>query len=95
MQVRDESHRFVHSFHTKSRKKAVIRSELDNVPGIGPKKRDALLKTFGSVDRILAASDDEIVKINNINQKDVDGIRRHFSKKDSLKADKKPIGLRA
>ena len=93
MQVRDESHRFAHSFHTKSRKKAVIRSELDNVQGIGLKKREALLKTFGSVDRILAASDNEIMKINGIGQKDVDRIRKHFNKKAKSQEVKKPIGL--
>jgi excinuclease ABC subunit C len=82
MRVRDESHRFVHTFHTKRRAKTVIRSNLDEVPGIGAKKRDALLQTFGSLERILAASDEELTGVAGIGRKDVDKIRGHFALKE-------------
>ena len=78
MQVRDESHRFVHSFHTKSRTRAVIRSSLDDVPGIGPRKREALLKAFGSVKELLAASDADICAVPGVSGKDVRRIREHL-----------------
>ncbi|MBI4966118.1 MAG: excinuclease ABC subunit UvrC [Desulfomonile tiedjei] len=82
MRVRDEAHRFVHTFHTKSRTKAVIRSALDDIPGIGPKKRAALLKRFKSVKEMLAASDQEIRAVPGINQKDVERIRDHFKEEE-------------
>lgn len=78
MRVRDEAHRFAHGFHTRTRVQAVVRSELDDVPGIGPAKRTALLKAFGSVKNMLAASDREIVAVPGINERDVERIRRRF-----------------
>ena len=81
MRIRDESHRFVHGFHTKSRVKAVIRSALDDVPGIGPKKRAALLKAFESIEDLLAASDEAIQAVEGINNRDVERLRAHFQEK--------------
>jgi len=78
MLVRDESHRFVHTFHTMTRNKRFIRSALDDVPGIGPKKRDRLLTTFGSVKDLLAAGDEEISEVPGISSRDVLRIRAHF-----------------
>lgn len=78
MRVRDEAHRFVHAFHTRRRGKIVIRSALDNVPGIGPKKRSALLKAFGSLDALLTATDQEIGSVRGISRGDVERIRAHF-----------------
>ena len=78
MRVRDESHRFVNTFLSKLRGKAVIRSSLDDVPGIGPKKRDALLKAFGSLKDILAAPDEDVLSVQGICEKDVESIRTHF-----------------
>jgi excinuclease ABC subunit C len=82
MRVRDEAHRFAHSSHTKSRSKAVVRSTLDEAPGIGPKKRLALLTRFGSVAGLLAASDEEITAVPGIGPKDVEHIRNHYKKKE-------------
>jgi len=81
MRVRDEAHRFAHTFHTKSRTKAVISSALDQIPGIGPKKRQALLRAFGSVKKMLAAADEDIAAVAGIGQKDVERIRAHFKEK--------------
>jgi len=78
MRIRDEAHRFVHAFHTRRRAKTVIRSALDDVPGIGPKKRSTLLKAFGSLDALLAASDEEIGSVRGISRSDVERIRAHF-----------------
>ncbi len=81
MRVRDESHRFAHSFHSKSRQKAVIRSALDDIPGIGPKKRQALLRAFGSLQGLVAASDEQIAAVPGIGAKDIERIRSHFMQK--------------
>ncbi|MGB6068895.1 MAG: excinuclease ABC subunit UvrC [Desulfomonilaceae bacterium] len=82
MRVRDEAHRFAHTFHTKSRKKAVISSALDQIPGIGPKKRQALLIAFGSVKQLLSATDEDISAVSGIGKADVERIRAHFREKE-------------
>ncbi len=61
-QIRDEAHRFAVTFHRKRRKNRTLRSELDDIPGIGPKRRELLLKTFGSVKKIKQASLQELTK---------------------------------
>ena len=58
--VRDEAHRFAITYHRKVREKAGMRSALDSVPGIGPKRKQALLRKFGSVKGIREASLDDI-----------------------------------
>lgn len=82
MRVRDEAHRFAHKFHTKSRQKAVIRSSLDDISGIGPIKRKALLTAFGSLRGLMEASDDQLAAVPGISEKDVERIRSHFRKKE-------------
>ncbi len=54
--LRDEAHRFAVSYHRKLRSKAGLRSSLENIPGVGPARRRALLKCFGSLKRVQAAS---------------------------------------
>ena len=54
--IRDEAHRFAVTFHRQRRTKATLHSKLDDVPGVGPKRRQALLKKFGSVKAIREAS---------------------------------------
>ncbi|HKS90606.1 MAG TPA: helix-hairpin-helix domain-containing protein, partial [Tepidiformaceae bacterium] len=58
--VRDEAHRFAITFHRKLRGKGAITSALDSVPGVGPKRKKALLKKFGSVKAIREAEVDDI-----------------------------------
>ena len=58
--ARDEAHRFAISYHRKLRRKEQRRSVLDSIPGIGPKRRRALLRKFGSVNGIRAASVDDV-----------------------------------
>ncbi len=61
-QIRNEAHRFAISFHRKTRDKKSLRSVLNDVPGLGPKRRKALLREFGGIDKIQSAHVDEIVK---------------------------------
>jgi excinuclease ABC subunit C len=58
--IRDEAHRFAITYHRGVRQKAGIQSALDAIPGIGPKRKRALLHKFGSVQRIRQASLDDI-----------------------------------
>ncbi|MEO6789377.1 MAG: excinuclease ABC subunit UvrC [Ornithinibacter sp.] len=58
--LRDEAHRFAITFHRQRRSKAMTSSALDSVPGLGEKRRKALLSAFGSVKRVRAASIEEL-----------------------------------
>jgi excinuclease ABC subunit C len=64
--VRDEAHRFAITYHRQKRSKAATASVLDDVPGLGPARRAALLKHFGSVRKLCAASTEEIATVPGI-----------------------------
>src|SRR5690606_14660046 len=64
--IRDEAHRFAITFHRAKRSKASIASSLDDVPGVGPKRKKALINHFGSVKAIRAASEAELQQVEGI-----------------------------
>ena len=64
--LRDEAHRFAITFHRQRRSKAMTASELDGIPGLGEKRRKALLTRFGSVKRLRRASVDELADVPGI-----------------------------
>ena len=64
--VRDEAHRFAITFHRQRRSKAMTTSDLDGIPGLGEVRRKALLRVFGSVKRLRAASAEEIAAVQGI-----------------------------
>jgi excinuclease ABC subunit C len=64
--IRDEAHRFAITHHRERRGKLGIASRLDAIPGVGPARRRALLKTFGSIDGIRNASEEEIAAVRGI-----------------------------
>jgi excinuclease ABC subunit C len=64
--VRDEAHRFAITYHRAKRSKALTASELDAVPGLGPARRATLLRHFGSVRNLAAASAEEIAGLPGI-----------------------------
>ncbi len=66
--IRDEAHRFAITSHRGRRAKAALVSDLDKIPGIGPVKRKALLKKFGSVPDIAAAPVEQIALVHGINE---------------------------
>lgn len=74
--IRDEAHRCAIQFHRKRRTKGTIKSELDEIPGIGPTKRKALLKHFGSVKNIREASEEELKKVPRLSQTNVQAIKK-------------------
>ena len=61
--IRDEAHRFAITFHRQRRSKSSIKSVLDVVPGIGPKRKRMLLRQFGSVKGIRDAQLEEIAAV--------------------------------
>ena len=65
-QVRDESHRFAITFHRELRDKAMTVSVLDDVPGVGPTRKRALMRHFGSMKRLRAASEQEIAEVRGV-----------------------------
>jgi len=67
--VRDEAHRFAVAHHRSIRRKTGLASQLDAVPGIGPRRRAALLKKFGSLEAIRAASVEELAAVPGMTQK--------------------------
>jgi len=62
-QLRNEAHRFGINFHRNKRSSEMIKSNLDQIKGIGPGTKKILLKKFGSVSQIISASKDELVKV--------------------------------
>ena len=66
MQARDEAHRFAVTFHRQKRGKAMTRSALDDIPGIGTVRRQNLLRAFGSFDKIGAGSVDDLAAVKGI-----------------------------
>ncbi|MEZ7680054.1 excinuclease ABC subunit UvrC [Rothia aeria] len=76
--IRDEAHRFAITFHRSKRGKAMVASALDAVPGLGPAKREALIKHFGSLKKLKAASADELTQVQGVGSSLASKIREHF-----------------
>jgi len=79
--IRDEAHRFAITYHKTLRSKEFKRSPLDDIPGVGNKRRMILLKHFGSMENIMNADVNELQEVNGISKKLAIIIRDHF---DSL-----------
>ena len=67
--LRDESHRFAIAHHRKLRQKRTLTSELDDIPGVGPSRRKALLKHFGSVKRVREATVEDVAQVKGVSLK--------------------------
>lgn len=78
-EIRDESHRFAITGHRRKRGKEIVKSKLDEIDGIGPKKKKALLACFGSVSEIKSANIETIANVpgigNELAQKIMDYLR--------------------
>ena len=81
--LRDEAHRFALQKHRKLRDKRTLTSGLDTIPGIGPSRRIALLKTFGSIQRIREAKIEEIAAVKGISDKMAADLKDHLKKKET------------
>jgi len=76
--IRDEAHRFAIAHHQQRRTRASLASELDSIPGVGPARRRALLKAFGSLERIRAASVDELTAVPGIPRAVAEAIKENL-----------------
>lgn len=75
-QIQEETHRFAITYHHESHSKSTIRSALDGIPGVGPKRRDALRKHFGTIKAIREASADALAAV--VPQAQAEAVWRHF-----------------
>ncbi len=76
--LRDEAHRFALKNHREQRGKRTLTSSLDDIPGVGPKRRNALLQLFGSVQRIRAASVEDIAAVPGFSLQLAEEIKRYL-----------------
>jgi excinuclease ABC subunit C len=78
--ARDEAHRFAIEFHRGRRDKAMTRSVLDDLPGVGPARKRSILQHFGSPERFLAASREELEAVPGLPQKVARDIHAYVNK---------------
>lgn len=76
--VRDEAHRFAITYHRKLREKKAVRSELDDIPGIGESRKKALLRHFGSVTKIKQATAEEMLKVKGMTKRAAEEVTNFF-----------------
>ncbi len=77
--IRDEAHRFAITYHRKLRRARNLKSELDNVAGIGEKRREELFKKFGTLDKIKAASLEELLTVPSMNRAAAESLINFFN----------------
>ena len=77
-QVRDESHRFAITYHRQLRSKNISASSLDDIVGVGKKRKVALLKEFGTIDNIKNASVEQLAKTKGMNQKTAENVYNYY-----------------
>jgi excinuclease ABC subunit C len=80
--IRDEAHRFAIEFHRGRRDKAMTRSFLDDLPGVGPTRKRAILEHFGAPERVLAASREELEGVPGLPGKTAREIHQHLHRVD-------------
>ena len=76
--LRDEAHRFAVTYHRRLRQKSLSVSVLDEIPNLGPKRKQALLQHFGSIEAIREASLDGLLSVKGIPRNVAENIRKHL-----------------
>jgi excinuclease ABC subunit C len=76
--MRDEAHRFAVTYFTKVHKKKTFTSLLDNIPGIGPKRKHALLKQFGTAKGIKEASPEALQTVPGMTPELIEKLKEHL-----------------
>jgi excinuclease ABC subunit C len=76
--IRDEAHRFANTFHRQTRRRTTLRSALDDIPGIGSKRRRELLRHFGSLRAIREADVDQLAQVTGMSRRAAEAVRRFF-----------------
>jgi excinuclease ABC subunit C len=78
--IRDEAHRFGITYHRKLRSNRTFKSVLDEIPGIGPKRKQALMKRYGSVRAISAASIDDLAALNGMTRDAAEKVKEYIGR---------------
>src|SRR5258708_1140217 len=78
--IRDEAHRFGITYHRKLRSDRTFKSVLDEIPGIGPKRKQALMKHFGSVRAISAASLEELAGLDGMTKDSAEKVKEYIGR---------------
>jgi len=78
--IQEEAHRFAITYHKSLRGKTLVQSVLDEIPGIGKKRRIELLKHFGSIDKIKKAAIEELCEVEGMNKRAAEQIKEYFKK---------------
>ncbi len=76
--IQDEAHRFAIEFHRSLRSKAQVKSVLDEIPGVGPARRKALMRHFRSIDEVKQADVDLLMEVEGMNRPTAQGIYEFF-----------------
>ena len=79
IRIQDEAHRFAIEYHRSLRSKAQVKSRLDEIPGVGPARRKALMRHFKSLEEIRAATVEELIQVPEIPQQVAEEICRFFA----------------
>lgn len=80
--IQDEAHRFAITFHRNLRSKEQTHSVLDDIPGVGPARRKALMKAFESIEQIKSASEEELAQIPSFNAASAKAVYDFFHKSE-------------
>lgn len=80
--IRDEAHRFAITYHRKLRGKSSLKSVLDDIPGVGPKRRKALAKHFGSMNKVRNASIKELMEVPGITKVVAEAVYEFFQQEE-------------
>ena len=80
--IQDEAHRFAIEYHRSLRSKAQVRSVLDEIPGVGPARRKALMKHFGSIEEIKEASVEKLCEVREIPEHIAEQIHEYFTERN-------------
>lgn len=87
--IQDEAHRFAIEYHRSLRSKAQVKSMLDDIPGVGPVRRKALMRHFGSIQEIREATREELLQVPELNERAVEDIMEFFARREEEMKDKK------
>lgn len=76
--IQDETHRFAITYHRSLRSKAQVHSRLDDIPGIGPARKKALMRSFQSIEDIMNADEETLMRVPEIREKEARAIYAYF-----------------
>ena len=90
--IQDEAHRFAIEYHRSLRGKAQVRSVLDDIEGIGPTRRKALMRHFKDIDTIRSATAEELEQVPQMNRKAAESVYHFFHKPEKIQEDNAQAG---